>query len=190
MPTKEPKRCSWAGDAPLMQAYHDKEWGKAQHDDQVLFEFLILEGAQAGLSWSTILNKREAYRKAFDGFDPAEVARYTDVKLEKLMLDAGIVRNRLKIQSARTNAKAFLAMQKEFGSFSEWLWAHVDGKPVVNRPKTMGEVPARTELSDRISKALLKRGFKFVGSTIIYAYLQATGVVDDHIVDCHCCRKK
>ena len=181
------QRCVWAGEQPLMQAYHDREWGRAQRDDRVLFEFLILEGAQAGLSWSTILNKREHYRKAFEGFDPAKVARYSDARLEKLLLDPGIVRNRLKVASARTNARAFLAMQKEFGSFSAWLWAHVDGKPVVSRPKQMRDVPARTELSDRISKALLKRGFKFVGSTIIYAYLQAVGVVDDHMVGCHCC---
>lgn len=183
------QRCGWAGEQTLMQAYHDTEWGRPQRDDRVLFEFLILEGAQAGLSWSTVLNKREHYRRAFDGFDPVKVARYSDAKLGKLLLDPGIVRNRLKVASARTNARAFLAMQNEFGSFSDWLWAHVGGKPVVNHPRTMKDVPARTELSDRISKALLKRGFKFVGSTIIYAYLQAVGVVDDHMIGCHCCRK-
>lgn len=177
-------RCPWADRSALEAEYHDREWGVPQHDDRVLFEFLILEGAQAGLSWSTVLAKRENYRKAFDGFDPAKVARYSDAKLEKLLLDPGLIRNRLKIYSARTNAQAFLQMQREFGSFSAWYWAHVDGQPLINRWRGMGEVPARTELSDRISKALLKRGFKFVGSTIIYAYMQATGMVDDHLPGC------
>lgn len=179
------QRCAWAGGQLLMQAYHDKEWGRPHHDDRVLFEFLILEGAQAGLSWSTILNKRENYRKAFDGFDPAKVARYSDAKLEKLLLNPGIIRNRLKVFSARTNAQAFLKMQQEFGSFDAWLWAQAGGKPIVNRWREMKQVPARTELSDQISKALLKRGFKFVGSTIIYAYLQAVGVVNDHLSSCY-----
>lgn len=179
-----PQRCAWAGSDARMQSYHDAEWGRPQYEDRVLFEFLILEGAQAGLSWSTVLNKRENYRKAFDGFDPALVARYTDARLEKLLLDPGLIRNRLKIYSARTNAQAFLQMQREFGSFSSWYWAQVEGKPIINRWRAMSEVPARTELSDRISKALLKRGFKFVGSTIIYAYMQATGMVNDHLLNC------
>ena len=183
-------RCGWAGDAPLMQAYHDEEWGRPQHDDRVLFEFLVLEGAQAGLSWSTILNKREGYRKAFAGFDPAKVARFTPARIEKLLQDPGIVRNRLKVESAASNARAFLALQKEFGSFDAWLWRWVDGKPLVTRRATMKDVPARTELSDRISQELSKRGFRFVGSTIVYAYLQAVGVVDDHARNCFLARKR
>ena len=177
-------RCPWSESTPEYRAYHDREWGRPQHDDRVLFEFLILEGAQAGLSWRTILEKRAGYRKAFADFDPAKVARFTDAKLEKLMLNPGIVRNRLKIWSTRANARGFLEIQKEFGSFDAWLWGFVGGQPVVNRFRTMKDVPARTELSDRISKELLKRGFKFVGTTIIYAYLQAMGVVNDHLVDC------
>lgn len=178
-------RCAWCLGSDAYIAYHDQEWGVPQHDDRVLFEFLILEGAQAGLSWSTILAKRENYRRAFAGFDPTKVARFSDAKLEKLMLDPGIVRNRLKIWSARSNAHAFIAVQREFGSFDAWLWGWVKGEPVVSKPKSLGEVPAKTELSDRISKDLLKRGFKFVGSTIVYAYLQAVGVVNDHLVFCH-----
>lgn len=178
------ERCPWSLSTPAYIAYHDEEWGRPQHDDRVLFEFLILEGAQAGLSWRTILEKRAGYRRAFADFDPAKVARFTDAKLEKLMHDPGIVRNRLKIGSARTNARAFLQIQREFDSFDAWLWAFVDGKPVVNRFTKMSEVPARTELSDRISKALEKRGFKFIGSTIIYAYLQAMGLVNDHLLSC------
>ena len=179
-----PARCPWSLSTPEYIAYHDDEWGRPQHDDRVLFEFLILEGAQAGLSWRTILEKRAGYRRAFADFDPAKVARFTDARLEKLMLDPGIVRNRLKIASARTNARAFLDIQREFGSFDAWLWAFVDGRPIVNRFTGPAEVPARTELSDRISKALAKRGFKFIGSTIIYAYLQAMGVVNDHLLSC------
>lgn len=182
--TRNQQRCAWADRSALEAEYHDHEWGVPQHDDQVLFEFLILEGAQAGLSWSTILAKRENYRAALDGFDPVRIARYSDIRIEKLMLNAGIVRNRLKLQSCRTNARAYLAVQKEFGSFDAYLWGHVNGKPVVNCFVDPSEVPARTELSDRISKDLLKRGFKFVGSTIIYAYLQAVGVVDDHLPGC------
>ena len=178
------KRCSWAGDAPLMQAYHDKQWGRPEHDDRVLFEFLVLEGAQAGLSWSTVLNKRENYRAALDGFDPAKIARYSDAKLGRLLQNPGLIRNRLKIASARSNAQAFLKVQKEFGSFDAYFWGFVDGKAIVNRRRSMKEVPARTELSDRISKDLLKRGFKFVGSTIIYAYMQAMGMVNDHLMTC------
>jgi DNA-3-methyladenine glycosylase I len=180
------ERCPWSLATPAYIAYHDDEWGQPQHDDRVLFEFLILEGAQAGLSWRTILEKRAGYRRAFADFDPEKVARFSDAKLEKLMLDPGIVRNRLKIGSARTNARAFRQIQREFGSFAAWLWAHVAGKPVINRFKNMSEMPARTELSDQISKALAQRGFKFIGSTIIYAYLQAMGVVNDHLTGCPC----
>ncbi|WP_028080572.1 DNA-3-methyladenine glycosylase I [Solimonas soli] len=177
-------RCPWCLATPEYIRYHDEEWGKPQHDDRALFEFLILEGAQAGLSWRTILEKRAGYRKAFANFDPAKVARFSDAKLEKLMLEPGIVRNRLKIWSARSNAQAFLEVQKEFGSFDAYLWGFVDRKPVNNKVRASGAVPAKTGLSDRISKDLLRRGFKFVGSTIVYAYLQAVGVVNDHLVSC------
>jgi DNA-3-methyladenine glycosylase I len=176
-------RCNWAV-SDLMIAYHDTEWGVPQHDDQTLFEFLILEGAQAGLSWETILRKREAYRKAFDHFDPAKVARYDARKIVKLMGDSGIVRNRLKIASAVANAKTFLAVQKEFGSFDAYVWAFVGGKPIRNRFKAMKEVPARTAESDALSKDLRKRGFNFVGSTICYAFMQAVGMVNDHLTIC------
>jgi DNA-3-methyladenine glycosylase I len=186
----EKTRCPWAGEQPLMQAYHDREWGRPQHDDRVLFEFLILEGAQAGLSWSTILNKRDNYRKAFHGFDSGRIARYGDKDRARLLADAGIVRNRLKIEAAITNAKAYLELCKTEGSLDTYLWNWVGGKPLVNRRKGHGDVPARTELSDLISKDLGKRGFKFVGSTIIYAYLQAVGVVNDHLVSCFCYPKK
>ncbi len=185
-------RCAWAR-SDLMTRYHDEEWGVPQHDDRVLFEFLVLEGAQAGLSWETILRKRENYRRAFDGFDPAKVARYDPRKVQKLLADEGIVRNRLKIASAIGNAQAFLAVQKEFGSFDRYIWQFVGGKPIVNRRKSMKEVPAKTAESDAMSKDLLKRGFKFVGSTICYAYMQAVGMVNDHEVRCFRCaqiRKK
>src|SRR5262245_21572350 len=176
-------RCSWAkGDAYI--AYHDKEWGVPVHDDRVLFEFLILEGAQAGLSWSTILNKRENYRRAFDNFDARKIARYDSRKVKKLLADPGIVRNRLKVAATIQNAKAFLAVQKEFGSFDAYLWSFVGGRPIQNRRKSMKEVPARTAESDAMSKDLLKRGFKFAGSTICYALMQAVGMVNDHTVDC------
>jgi DNA-3-methyladenine glycosylase I len=181
-------RCSWAGTDPLYVAYHDQEWGRPVRDDRVLFEFLTLEGAQAGLAWITILRKREHYRRAFDGFDPRKVARYPAARVKKLMANPGIVRNRLKIESTISNAKAFLAVQNEFGSFSKYLWGFVDGKPVVNRPASPKGVPASTPLSDRISKDLKQRGFRFVGSTIVYAYLQAVGVVDDHVRGCFRCR--
>jgi DNA-3-methyladenine glycosylase I len=177
-------RCPWSALTAEYRAYHDTEWGVPQHDDRVLFEFLILEGAQAGLSWRTILEKRAGYRRAFAEFDPVKVARFSDARLEKLMLDPGIVRNRLKIWSARTNARAFLDIQRECGSFDAWLWAFVDGKPVINHFKSMSEVPVRNDLSDKISKALAQRGFKFVGSTIVYAYLQAMGLVNDHLLSC------
>jgi DNA-3-methyladenine glycosylase I len=176
-----PRRCGWAR-TPLGIAYHDAEWGVPVHDDRVLFEFLILEGAQAGLSWETILNKRDAYRKAFSGFDPARVARFTAARVDKLLADPGIVRNRLKIQSAITNAKAFLEVQREFGSFDAYVWQFVGGKPRVNRPGA--QVPATTPESDALSKDLSKRGFKFVGSTIMYAFMQAVGMVNDHAADC------
>ncbi|MFP5306481.1 MAG: DNA-3-methyladenine glycosylase I [Gammaproteobacteria bacterium] len=178
------ERCPWSASTPEYQAYHDREWGVPQRDDRVLFEFLILEGAQAGLSWRTILEKRAGYRAAFADFDPQKVARFSDAKLEKLMENPGIVRNRLKIWSARTNTRAFLKVQDEHGSFGDYLWAYVGGAPLINRFGSIKEVPARTELSDRISKDLLKRGFKFVGSTIVYAYLQAVGVVNDHLTTC------
>lgn len=176
--------CPWCLSTPQYREYHDREWGVPVRDDRVLFEFLILEGAQAGLSWRTILERREGYRKAFADFDPQKVARYTDAKLEKLLQDPGIIRNRLKVWSARANAQAFLAVQKEFGSFAAYQWGFVGGKPLVNRWKSIKEVPARTEVSDAFSKDLQRRGFKFVGSTIIYAHMQATGMVNDHLVSC------
>ncbi|TXH05209.1 MAG: DNA-3-methyladenine glycosylase I [Nevskiaceae bacterium] len=184
--SNEPVRCAWAARTPLETIYHDTEWGVPQHDDRRLFEFLILEGAQAGLSWSTILAKREGYRAAFDDFDPQKVARYSEARLEKLLLDPGIVRNRLKVWSARSNAQAFLQVQQAFGSFAAYYWAFSDDQPIVNHWRSMKDVPAKTALSDRLSKDLLKRGFKFVGSTIVYAYMQATGMVNDHLVSCHC----
>jgi DNA-3-methyladenine glycosylase I len=183
-------RCAWAGTDPVYVAYHDHEWGRPVRDDRVLFEFLVLEGAQAGLSWITILRKREAYRQAFARFDPRKVARFTAADVRRLMSDAGIVRNRLKIASAISNAKAFLAVQKEFGSFSDYLWGFVDDKPIVNRPRSSKGVPASTPLSDRISQDLKHRGFRFVGSTIVYAYLQAVGMVDDHVAGCFRARRR
>jgi DNA-3-methyladenine glycosylase I len=176
-------RCTWA-QTPLSIAYHDKEWGVPAHDDLVLFEFIVLEGAQAGLSWETILRKREAYRRAFAGFDPAKVARYTPARVERLLQDPGIVRNRLKVGGTVRNAKAFLAVQKEFGSFDAYVWQFVGGAPLVNRRTTLKEVPPRTAESDALSRDLTKRGFTFVGSTICYAFMQAVGMVDDHLVDC------
>ena len=176
-------RCPWARNE-LSVRYHDEEWGVPVHDDRTWFEFLILEGAQAGLSWDTILRKRERYRAVFDGFDPAKVARYGERKTKQLLADAGIVRNRLKIASAIGNAKAFLAVQREFGSFDAYVWRFTGGKPKVNRWREMKQVPARTEESDALSKDLLGRGFKFVGSTICYAMMQATGLVNDHLVSC------
>ena len=180
----ESLRCPWAGTDPLYVAYHDDEWGVPSRDDRHLFEMLVLEGAQAGLSWITILRKRESYRKAFAGFDPAKVARFGPKDVDRLLGDAGIVRNRLKIESAIDGAKAFLALQKEAGSFSSWLWAHVGGRPVRGAFREMREVPAKTSLAEAISKELRKRGFRFVGPTIVYAYLQAVGVVNDHLVGC------
>ena len=178
-------RCHWAENGgPLYAAYHDEEWGVPQHDDRVLFEFLILEGAQAGLSWSTILNKRETYRKAFGLFDVRKVARYDKARIATLLNDPGIVRNRLKVESAVTNARAFLEVQKEFGSFDAYIWQFVGGKPIQNSWKAMKQVPASTKESDAMSKDLKRRGFKFVGTTIMYAFMQATGMVNDHTVNC------
>ncbi len=177
-------RCAWCGEDPLYVAYHDQEWGKPVWDDKTLFEFLILETFQAGLSWITILRKRENFREAFDYFDYKKIAGYGEEKYEALMENPGIIRNRLKIRSAISNAVAFMKIQEEFGSFSDYIWAFVDRKPVVNEWKFMKDLPARTEISDLISKDLKKRGFKFVGSTVVYAHMQATGMVNDHVTDC------
>ena len=177
-------RCPWASGSDLYAAYHDDEWGVPVHDDRRFFEFLILEGAQAGLSWSTILNKRDAYREAFAGFDPERVARFDRRRIERLMSNAGIVRNRLKIESAVANARAFLLLRREYGTFDSYVWKFVDDKPVVNRHRTLSTVPARTAQSDALSKDLAKRGFRFVGPTIMYAFMQATGLVNDHLVNC------
>ena len=177
-------RCTWCGTDPLYVAYHDTEWGAPVHDDRRLFEFLVLEGAQAGLSWITILRKRDAYRAAFDGFDPERVARYDARRVAKLLANPGIVRNRLKVASAVTNARAFLAVQDEFGSFAHYMWDFVDGRPKQNAWRRLKQIPARTPESDRLSKDLVRRGFRFVGSTICYAHMQAVGMVNDHVVDC------
>ncbi len=179
-----PRRCDWCLGNELYMAYHDTEWGVPVHEDRGHFEFLVLEGAQAGLSWLTVLRKRDSYRKAFDNFDPARVARYNDRKIEGLLADPGIVRNRRKVESAITNARAFLAVQKEFGTFDRYLWGFVDGKPVRNRWKSISEIPATSDLAERVSADLKKRGFRFVGPTIIYAHLQAIGVINDHIASC------
>lgn len=180
----EKQRCGWAKN-DLSIAYHDREWGVPLHDDRRLFEFLILEGAQAGLSWDTILRKRDAYREAYDRFDPEIVARYNKRKIEQLLKNEGIVRNRLKIESSIDNAKSFLAVQDEFGKFDKYIWQFVDGSPIVNARKSLREVPATTPESDAMSKELKQRGFRFVGSTICYAFMQATGMVNDHLIDCH-----
>ena len=177
-------RCSWCLGGELFRRYHDEEWGVPVHEDNRHFEFLVLEGAQAGLSWATVLKKREAYRQAYDGFDPGKVAEYDDEKIEELLGNPGIIRNRLKITSSVNNAKRFLEVQEEYGSFNAYLWNFVEWKPLVNRWKTLEEIPATTELSDRVSMDLKKRGFKFVGSTIMYAHLQAVGIVNDHLVSC------
>ena len=177
-------RCEWCGEDPLYVAYHDEDWGVPVHDDRTFFEFLILEGAQAGLSWITILKKREGYRKLFADFDPVRVARFRPQRIEKLLQDPGIVRNRLKVESAVSTAKAFLAVQKELGSFDAYIWQFVGGEPKKNAWKSLREIPARTPESDAMSKDLKKRGFRFVGSTICYAFMQATGMVNDHVVDC------
>ena len=184
MAENEKIRCGWCLKFQQYIDYHDTEWGVPVHNDQTHFEFLILEGAQAGLSWSTILKKREGYRKAFANFDPQKVAKFTDDKLEKILLDPGIVRNRLKVYATVNNAKQFLKVQKEFGSFDTYIWSFVNHKPIVNKWKTLKEVPATTKESDALSKDLIKRGFKFVGSTVMYAHMQACGLVNDHLIDC------
>lgn len=182
----ELSRCPWAGTEQIYIDYHDKEWGIPLHDDQKLFEMFILEGMQAGLSWITILKKRENFRKAFDGFDAEKIAAYNSKKIEELMQNSGIIRNRRKIDAAVKNAKAFLEIQKEFGSFDKFIWSYVNGVPIVNQFKNMSEVPANTPLSDNISRELKKRGFGFVGTTIIYSFMQAVGMVDDHLITCPC----
>jgi DNA-3-methyladenine glycosylase I len=181
---KEKFRCPWCLKFDQYIEYHDNEWGVPVYDDRIHFEFLILEGAQAGLSWSTILKKRDGYRKSFADFDPVKVARFTEKRLEKILLDPAIIRNRLKVYAAVNNAKRFLEVQKEFGSFSDYIWSFVGGKPIVNKWKSLKEVPATTKESDALSKDLIKRGFKFVGSTVIYAHMQACGLVNDHLQDC------
>ncbi len=184
MPASEKIRCAWCLSFDQYIQYHDTEWGVPVHDDNIHFEFLILEGAQAGLSWSTILKKREGYRKAFAGFDPLKVSRFKPERVEKLLQDPGIVRNRLKVNAAVNNAIRFLEVQKEFGTFDRYIWQFVNGKPIVNKRVSMKEVPATTAESDALSKDLIKRGFKFVGSTVIYAHMQACGLVNDHMLDC------
>jgi DNA-3-methyladenine glycosylase I len=178
------KRCEWADRSELEQSYHDHEWGAPVHDDRSLFEFLVLEGAQAGLSWSTILKKREGYRKAFDHFDAMAVSRYSEVSVAILLANPEIIRNRLKVNAAITNAGAFLKVQKEFGSFDHYIWQFVDGKPLLNAWKSIVEIPSNTPVSDAMSRELKNRGFKFVGTTICYAFMQAVGMVNDHVVDC------
>ena len=184
METETKTRCGWCLSSDLYKEYHDQEWGTPVYYDATLFEFLILETFQAGLSWITILNKRENFRKAFDNFDYKKIALYSEDKIQALLLDAGIIRNKLKVRSAVSNAIAFMNVQEEFGSFSKYIWAFTNGAPIINHPKTLKEVPATTPLSDTISTNLRKRGFKFVGSTVVYAYLQATGLVNDHVSDC------
>jgi len=181
---EEKIRCKWCLGDPLYEKYHDEEWGVPVYGDAVLFEFLILETFQAGLSWITILRKRENFRKAFDQFDYKKIATYSEEKIQDLMQDAGIIRNQLKIRAAVANANAFMEVQKEFGSFSNYIWKFTDGKPIVNHLRTLGDAQATTPLSDTISKDLKKRGFKFVGSTVVYAHMQATGMVNDHVADC------
>ena len=181
---EEISRCSWAGNTPIYISYHDNQWGHPVHDDGELFEMLMLESMQAGLSWITILKKREAFRQAFDGFDPSKIALYDDVKIEELMADAGIIRNRLKINATINNAKLFLQVQDKYGSFDKMIWGYVENTPILNNWEQMEDVPATTPLSDKISKDLKKTGFKFVGSTIVYAYMQAIGMVNDHITTC------
>lgn len=180
-----PARCAWCGDDPLYVAYHDQEWGVPSRDDAHLFEMLILEGQQAGLSWITILRKRENFRAALDGFDPERIARYTPARIERLMQNAGIIRNRLKLEAAVKNARGFLAAREEFGSFSNFLWSFVDGEPIQHHAATLAQVPVTAPESDRMSKALKQRGFNFVGSTICYSLMQATGMVNDHLVSCY-----
>ena len=177
-------RCGWVGGIPIFEDYHDNEWGRPVHDDRQLFEMLILEGAQAGLTWLTILKRRESYRKAFDNFNPQVVAAYDDAKIQELLANEGIIRNRLKVNAAVTNARLFLEVTEKYGSFDNFIWSYVDYTPIINSPTKMVDIPATTPLSDKISKDLKKMGFKFVGSTIIYAFMQATGMVNDHTADC------
>lgn len=184
MTTDKKRTCSWPGNSTLMNKYHDEEWGVPVHDDRKLFEFIVLDGFQAGLSWSTILNKRENFRKSFDNFEPEVIAEYTDGKIESLLQDAGIIRNKLKIRATVTNAKCFLDIQKEFGSFDKYIWQFTNGKTIINKCKTLNNIPVSTPESDAMSKELKKRGFKFVGTTICYAFMQASGMVNDHLVDC------
>ena len=179
-------RCAWCEKDDLYRNYHDQEWGKPIYDDETIFEFLILESFQAGLSWYTILAKRENFRAAFDQFDYQKIAQYSEDKVEELIQNAGIIRNRLKILATINNAQKFMEVQKEFGSFSKYIWGFVNHEPIINRPKTLKEVPATTEISDALAKDLKKRGFKFMGSTVVYAHMQATGMVNDHVEDCHC----
>ena len=186
MITDDKKRCPWCGIDPLYMKYHDLEWGVPVHSDQKHFEFLVLESAQAGLSWLTVLKKRENYRKALDGFNAEKIAKYDDKKLDELLQNAGIIRNRLKLKATINNAQKFLEVIKEYGSFDAYIWSFTENKTIQNNFSSITEVPAKTELSDRVSKDLIKRGFKFVGSTIIYAHLQAIGVVNDHLMDCFC----
>ena len=181
---RELSRCGWCGSEELYVAYHDEEWGVPVRDDRTLFEFLILEGAQAGLSWSTILKKREGYRRLYDGFDPEKVARYGDAKLAELLADPAIVRNRAKVTASIGNARAFLEVRSSFGSFAEYIWRFTDGRPIQNRWKTLAEIPAKTPLAETISEDLKRRGFSFVGPTIVYAHMQATGMVNDHVTSC------
>ena len=181
----EIRRCAWCEKDDLYRTYHDQEWGKPVYDDETIFQFLVLESFQAGLSWYTILKKRENFTEAFDDFNYKKIARYPHDKVEELMNNAGIIRNRLKILATINNAQKFQEVQKEFGSFSKYIWSFVDGKPIINNPKTLKEVPVTTEISDTLSKDLKKRGFKFLGSTVMYAHMQATGTINDHLVDCH-----
>ena len=178
------KRCEWCGEDPLYVKYHDEEWGVPVHDDRTLFEFLVLEGAQAGLSWITILRKREGYRKAYDDFDVQKVASYDESKIEELLINPDIVRNKLKVRSSVNNAKLFMEIQKEFGSFDSYIWSFTDGKQIINRWEDISQMPVTSELSDNVSRDLKKRGFKFTGSTIIYSYLQAVGIINDHTIWC------
>lgn len=182
--TKIKKRCAWCSDDPIYMAYHDNEWGRPVHDDRHLFEMLILEGAQAGLAWITVLRKRDNYREAFDYFDATKIAKYDSKRIAKLMNNEGIIRNRLKIEAAIKNAVVFMKIQQEFGSFSQYLWAYVNHKPIINKWESVKHMPTKTDISDRIAKDLKKRGMNFVGSTIIYAYMQAIGMVNDHTIDC------
>ncbi|MGA9211377.1 DNA-3-methyladenine glycosylase I [Kaistella sp.] len=179
-------RCAWCEKDDLYRKYHDEEWGKPVYDDETIFEFLVLESFQAGLSWYTILKKRENFTEAFENFNYKKIAKYSEDKVEELMNNAGIIRNRLKILATINNAQRFQEVQKEFGTFSNYIWNFVGGKPIVNHPKTLQDVPATTEISDALAKDLKKRGFKFLGSTVVYAHMQATGMVNDHVVDCHC----